>query len=70
VREIDIGTRVRTFRTAKGWRQADLSKVSGLSTVAVSQIERGVTDPHTATVKALAEALGCPVSMLTENIHG
>lgn len=45
-----------------------LSKASGVSTVTISNIRRGVVkSPYPKTVKALAEALHCePVDLLEE----
>lgn len=37
----DIGQNIKLARAAKGWRQEDLSKISGASLQAIKNLERG-----------------------------
>jgi transcriptional regulator with XRE-family HTH domain len=54
---VSFGQRVREARLARGWTQEDLSRETGLATVQVSRIERGVREVRLATVLRLLDAL-------------
>lgn len=54
---VSFGLRVREARLARGWTQEDLSRESGLATVQVSRIERGVREVRLTTVLRLIAAL-------------
>lgn len=51
------------LRKAKGWTQRELGERAGLSDAHVSHLEdigpSRIERPHSSTVLALAEALGC-----------
>lgn len=51
-------------RIEAGFSQADLAYAAGLDRSAVSLIEAGKREGHPATLKALADALGCQVTDL------
>ncbi len=53
---VSFGQRVREARLARGWTQEDLSRETGLATVQVSRIERGVREVRFTTVLRLLEA--------------
>lgn len=57
-----FGERLRSFRKAqdkgKGWTQAQLAELAGVSLRAVIKIERGENEPNWTTAVALAKALG------------
>lgn len=53
----DIGARVRVRRQALGLTLGHLSEVSGLSTGALSQIERGLVSPTVRTLYTIADVL-------------
>lgn len=55
---VSFGQRVREARLARGWTQEDLSRETGLATVQVSRIERGVREVRLTTVLRLLDALG------------
>lgn len=56
-----FGQRLRALREAGGWSQEELAQRAGVSTDAVSSLERGTrSHPYPATVRALAEALELP----------
>lgn len=59
-----VKNRVREYREAKGWIQADLVKATGLSKTGVSQIESGGFVPSLKTALLIAETLGCKVDEL------
>jgi transcriptional regulator with XRE-family HTH domain len=51
------------LREAKEWSQAELARQSGLSQPSVHDLEKGnTTMPKYTTLKAVADALGVPVS--------
>lgn len=53
-----IGNRIKTFREAKGWSQAQLAAACGWDSQGrVSNYERGVREPKAADLKKLAQAL-------------
>ena len=62
-----IGTNVLRLREARGWSQAELAQRSGgvVKGPDVSRIETGETkNPGAAKIRALANALGVPVTEL------
>lgn len=60
----DFGARLYEIRKQKGYSQAKLSKVSGVSQQAISNIETGTRSPTEETMKMLAEGLRIPLSDL------
>ncbi len=60
----NLGKAIRNLRKARGLKQADLAKLSGVSTVTISQIENGITNPSIGTIETLAEALNTSVPAL------
>lgn len=59
---IDVGARLRLLRTERGKSMRSLARDSGLSTNALSMIERGRTSPSVSTLYKLAEALDVPIT--------
>jgi transcriptional regulator with XRE-family HTH domain len=59
---IDVGTRLRELRIARGKSMRALARSSGLSTNALSMIERGRTSPSVSTLYKIAEALEVPIT--------
>ena len=47
---------IRAARALLGWRQADLAKASGISEIAIKNIERDHTDPKATTLTAIQGA--------------
>jgi transcriptional regulator with XRE-family HTH domain len=47
---------IRAARALLGWRQADLAEASGVSAVAIKNIERGEADPKATTLTAIQKA--------------
>jgi transcriptional regulator with XRE-family HTH domain len=47
---------VRAARALMGWTQSDLGKASGVSEVAIKNLERGVTDPRVSTISNIQAA--------------
>jgi len=53
----ELGKKVRTLRTAKGWPQAHLAMLCSVDERTVRRIENGEVTPSLETVQALAQAL-------------
>jgi transcriptional regulator with XRE-family HTH domain len=54
---MDIGTRLRELRKAKGLSQGDIEKRTGLLTCYLSRVECGHTLPEVGTLERWAKAL-------------
>jgi transcriptional regulator with XRE-family HTH domain len=59
---IDVGGRLRQLRQERGKSMRALARASGLSTNALSMIERGRTSPSVSTLYKIAEALEVPIT--------
>jgi transcriptional regulator with XRE-family HTH domain len=59
---IDVGSRLRQLRQERGKSMRSLARSSGLSTNALSMIERGHTSPSVSTLYKLSEALEVPIT--------
>jgi transcriptional regulator with XRE-family HTH domain len=59
---IDVGSRLRELRTERGLSMRALGRQSGLSTNALSMIERGKTSPSVSTLYKIATALDIPIT--------
>lgn len=59
---IDIGARLRELRQERAMSIRALARASGLSTNALSMIERGRTSPSVSTLYKIADALGVPIT--------
>ncbi len=61
-RWIEVGSRLRELRTERGMSMRALARASGLSTNALSMIERMRTSPSVSTLYKIATALGVPIT--------
>ena len=59
---IDVGNRLRQLRGERNKSLRSLARTSGLSTNALSMIERGRTSPSVSTLYKIADALGVPIT--------
>ena len=59
---VDVGSRLKQLRQERNRSMRALAKLSGLSTNALSMIERGRTSPSVSTLYKLAEALEVPIT--------
>ncbi len=59
---MDVGVRLRDLRQERGLSMRSLARLSGLSTNALSMIERGKTSPSVSTLYKLSEALEVPIT--------
>jgi transcriptional regulator with XRE-family HTH domain len=63
-----FGKNVKAARLAKGWTQERLAHETGLATVQVSRIERGVREVRLTTLTRLLKALDLPPAKLLKGI--
>lgn len=62
-----VGENIKRWRTRRGLNQAELALLSGLSRFTISKIEaRPMLNPHPASLRQIAGALGCTVEDLWE----
>jgi transcriptional regulator with XRE-family HTH domain len=59
---VDVSSRLRELREARGISMRTLGTKSGLSANALSMIERGKTSPSVSTLYKLADALGVSIT--------
>jgi transcriptional regulator with XRE-family HTH domain len=59
---IEVGSRLRELRQERGMSMRALARASGLSTNALSMIERARTSPSVSTLYKIADALGVPIT--------
>lgn len=59
---VDLGARLRALRKDAGLTLRDLAEALGISTSAVSQIERGVRRPSVSRLLAIVQVLGRPLA--------
>jgi transcriptional regulator with XRE-family HTH domain len=64
-----FGANVRAARHAKNWTQEDLAHASGLTSVQISRIERGVREVRLTTILRLLRALDVPPTELLDGLH-
>lgn len=63
---VAIPAMVTLARDAKGWSQADLARAAHVSQGFISKVENALTDLHGEQLASIAEALECPVQLLTD----
>lgn len=61
-----LTNRVRAFREARGWTQAELAEHTGVSRKTVNTVENSVFVPSVIVALRLSRALGQPVEALFE----
>jgi transcriptional regulator with XRE-family HTH domain len=61
-RRAEVATRIKTARTAKGWKQKHLAAQVKVEPITVSRWERGATTPDFDALALIAEATGRPLS--------
>jgi transcriptional regulator with XRE-family HTH domain len=59
---VDVGVRLRELRQERGMSMRALARASGLSTNALSMIERARTSPSVSTLYKIADALEVPIT--------
>lgn len=65
-----FGANVRQARRDRDWSQEDLSGATGLATVQVSRIERGVREIRLTTLVRLLDGLEVPPEKLLDGLLG
>lgn len=61
-----FGEKVKALRKEKGLSQRQLGEKMGVKQQTVAQYEKAIEQPKLSTVRKIAEALGIPLSELTE----
>lgn len=67
---MEIGTRIRMERDARGWTLDELAGRSGVSKAMLSKIERGETSPTAELLVRVAAAFGMTLSALIARAEG
>jgi transcriptional regulator with XRE-family HTH domain len=67
---IDIGTRIREARQARGFSQGELEARTGLLRCYLSRVENGHTEPSLQTLARIAAALDIPVAGFFQGDEG
>lgn len=63
------GMKLRKLRKRRAMSQDELAEASGVGRATISRAERGESDSHGKTIRALAAALGVPVEdLMTEEL--
>jgi DNA-binding Xre family transcriptional regulator len=65
-----FGTNVRQARLDREWTQEDLAHETGLATVQISRIERGVREIRLTTLIRLLDGLDLPPDKLLDGLLG
>ncbi len=65
--ELDIGSKIKKLRIAKGLRQEDVARMTDLSLSMISQVENNRVSPSIATLKKIAHSLGKNTSFFLED---
>lgn len=67
--EINLGSRLRAFRVAKGLTKYRLAKVSGVSQTYIYRIEKGeIKNPRRDTLQSLARGLNITLAQLAGEV--
>jgi transcriptional regulator with XRE-family HTH domain len=68
---VDLGSRVRAARRARGWRQQDLAEAAGVARYTVVKLERGkLADVNYKTLVSILEALGLELRVAETSASG
>jgi len=63
-----VGRRIRALRLARNMSIEDLGKKTSVSSVTISNIEKGIYSPKLSTVLEIAKALGTTIVHLVEDV--
>jgi transcriptional regulator with XRE-family HTH domain len=63
-----VGQRIRALRLVRNMSIEDLGKKTSVSSVTISNIEKGIYSPKLSTVLELAKALGTTIIHLVEDV--
>ena len=64
--EINIGSKIKKLRLARGLRQQDVARMTDLSLSMISQVENNRVSPSIAPLKKIAISLGTNTSFFLE----
>lgn len=65
---MSVGTNIRRLREAKDVTQAWLAERAGISQAMLCQIERGTKNPSLQVSSEIANALGCAIEDLLNDV--
>jgi putative transcriptional regulator len=60
----ELSNQIRAFRKERGWTQAQLAEVMGVSRKTVNTIENGIFSPSVVVALKFSKALDLPVERL------
>jgi len=63
----EVAARIKSARTARGWKQKHLAAEVSVEPITVSRWERGATTPDFDALALIAEATGKPLSYFLED---
>jgi transcriptional regulator with XRE-family HTH domain len=64
-----FGENVRTARHARGWTQEEVAHRTGLTSVQIRRVERGVREIRLTTLVRLLKALGVAADDLLDGLY-
>lgn len=64
-----LGRHIHAIRQAKGFKQAYLAKMAGVSQGQISRIERGVAKPSFKEMVRIASALQCRLDDFADDVR-
>lgn len=64
-----VGRRIHALRLERGMSIEDLSRRTSVSSVTISNIEKGVYSPKLSTILEIANALGTTIMFLVEDVE-
>jgi len=64
-----VGRRIRALRLSRNMSIEDLGKKTSVSSVTISNIEKGIYSPKLSTVLEIAKALGTTIVLLVEDVE-
>ena len=63
-----VGRRIRSMRISRNMSIEDLSKKTSVSSVTISNIEKGIYSPKLSTILEITKALGTTITFLIEDV--
>ena len=67
---MQLGRHIHVIRQSKGYKQAYLAEVAGVSQGQISRIERGVAKPSFTEMVRIAAALHCSLDEFADDVRG
>lgn len=64
---MNLGDMIRSYRTERGWSQAELGDRSKVDPAQIGRFERGVAEPELKTLRNIADAFNLECSELLDD---